>query len=127
MLKIADNIMTTSKQCDEFHSFVKQQADTDSTWKFWAQFVFQDCIRMAYIGLFLSVRCRNWNLRVSSLKLMFCAYDKTMYQRLIPNHLAATCIQTFPPIIIDCFKKGGFAINIKGGSGHYICRDGRGS
>ena len=122
MLKIADNIMTTSKQCDEFHSFVKQQADTDSTWKFWAQFVFEDC--MAYIGLFLSIRCRNWNLRVSSLKLMaplFCAYDRTTYQRLIPNHLAA--IQTFPPMIIDCFKKGGFAINVKGGSGHYVGLD----
>ena len=122
MLKIVENILATSKQCDEFHSFVNKQSDNDSTWKFWAQFVFEDC--MAYIGLFLSIRCRNWNLRVSSLKLMaplFCAYDRTTYQRLIPNHLAA--IQTFPPKIIECFKKGGFAINLKGGNGHYVGLD----
>ena len=57
MLKIVESIMATSKQCDKFHSFIKKQSDKDSTWKFWAQFVFEDC--MAYIGLFLSIRCRN--------------------------------------------------------------------
>lgn len=104
ILEIAESSLTT-KQCDEFRSFVNKQSDKDSTWKFWAQFVFDDC--MAYIRLFLSIRFRKWDLRVSSLKLMaplFCAYDRTTYQRLIPNHLAA--IQTFPPKIIECFRKG---------------------
>ena len=122
VLEIAESSLTTSKQHDEFRSFVNKQSDKDSTWKFWAQFVFDDC--MAYIGLFLSIRFRKWDLRVSSLKLMaplFCAYDRTTYQRLIPNHLAA--IQTFPPKIIECFRKGGFAINLKGGNGHYVGLD----
>ena len=122
MLNITENILAVSELGDKFHSFVKQQAVIDDTWKFWSQFVFEDFI--AYVGLFLSIRCRKWNLRMSTLKLMaplVCAYDRTTYQCLIPNHLAA--IQTFPQKIIDCFEKGGFAVNVIGGNGHYIALD----
>ena len=57
VLEIAESSLTTSKQYDEF---INKQSDKDSTWKFWAQFVFDDCI--AYIGLFLSIRFRKWDL-----------------------------------------------------------------
>ena len=122
VLNIIQSTLTTSKELEKFYSFVEHQCASDDTWKFWAQFVFEDC--MAYVGLFLSIRCRNWDLRVSSLKLMaplFCAYDRTTYQRLIPNHLSA--IQTFPKKVIDSLKKGGFSVSISGGIGHCVALD----
>lgn len=122
VLKVIENSLTTSKQLEKFNLFLEHQSAKDNTWKFWAQFVFEDCL--AYVGLFLSVRCTNWDLRVSCLKLMaplFCAYDRTTYQRLIPNHLAA--IQTFPQKVIESFKQGGFSVNIGGGIGHCVGLD----
>ena len=73
--------------------------------------------------LFLAIRCQNWKLHISSLKLMvplFSAYDRTTYQRLIPIHLAD--IQKFPPKILQCLKKG-FTVSIKGEKGHAIALD----
>lgn len=73
----------------EFKKFANRMAETDNTWKFWWQFVTQDCL--AYVMLHLGIRCSKWNLRVSALKLMvplFVAYDRKTYQRLIPYHLA---------------------------------------
>ena len=67
---------------------------------------------------------RIWYLRVASLKqmaILFCAYDQTTYQRLIPNHLAD--IQNYPTKIIDCLKKAAFAVDIGSSNGH--CRFGR--
>ena len=49
---------------------------------------------------------------------LFCAYDCTTYQRLIPHHLAA-----FLTKIVECFEKGGFTVNISGGNEHYIALD----
>ena len=54
VLNILQNTLTTSKELEKFYSFVEHQCANDDTWKFWAQFVFEDC--MAYVGLFLSVR-----------------------------------------------------------------------
>ncbi len=68
----------------KFREFVTRMAALDSTWKFWEQFVFQDCL--AYIMLYLGVRCSNWTLRVAALKCMaplFIAYDRKTYQKLI--------------------------------------------
>lgn len=91
-------------QCS-FQLYVSSMSARDDTWKFWQQFVFQDCL--AYLQLYLSIRCQNWDLRVSGLKQMaplFIAYDRTTYQRLIPNHLAD--IQIYPQKILNCLKKG---------------------
>ena len=85
----------------------------DSTWTFWEQFVFQNCL--AYIMLDLGIRCSNWTLRVSALKLMapllFVAYNRTTYQKLVPHHLAD--IQKHPQSILNCLKKG-FIVSISG-------------
>jgi len=67
-----------------FRDYASKMAAIDSTWRFWEQFVFQDCL--AYIMLHLGVRCSNWTLRVAALKLMaplFVAYDRTTYQKLV--------------------------------------------
>lgn len=73
----------------EFLEYVEKQSSEDDTWQFWKQFVFKDCF--AYVGLFIAIRCRNWDLRMSCLKLMgplFKAYDRTTYQQQIPKSLS---------------------------------------
>ena len=73
--------------------------------------------------MYLAIRCQNWELRISALKLMaplFSAYDRTTYQRLIPYHLAD--LQTFPANILDSLKKG-FTVSINGGKGHAVAID----
>jgi len=105
---------------DNFLDFIQQQVD--DTWRFWAQFVFSDCL--CYISLYLSIRGSNWNLRISSLKQMapiFAALDRTTYERIIPNHLAD--IYTYPEAILNCLKLGGFTVNITGQKWHAVALD----
>ena len=106
----------------EFLDFVTKQSNQDDTWQFWSQFIFEDCF--AYVGLYIAIRTRNWELRMSCLKLMgplFKAFDRTTYQQLIPNHLAD--IEQFPDMILDSLKRGGFAVNISGEQGHCVALD----
>ena len=100
---------------------MKALAEADDTWKFWQGFVFADCF--SYIQLHLAIRCQNWNLRVSALKLMaplFIAYDRTTYQRMIPYHLAD--LQKFPADILQHLKMA-FTVSINGGKGHAVALD----
>ena len=60
-----------------FRSYVFKQVELDDTWKFWLSFVFTE--GLVYIQLFIAIRCQNWEMRVSALKLMaptFNAYDR---------------------------------------------------
>ena len=55
---------------------------------FWSRFLSTDCL--AYIGLFLSIRYRNWELRTGSIKelaAIFAAFDRPIYQQLVPHHI----------------------------------------
>lgn len=52
----------------EFTHIFEKMANTDSTWKFWHQFVFNDTL--AYICLFIAIQSGDYNLRVCSLKQM---------------------------------------------------------
>lgn len=106
---------------NDFQAFIQRVSEADDTWKFWGQFV-QDCL--AYVGLFVAIRCQSWQLRVSSLKKMaplFAAYDSTTYCRLIPNHLAD--IQTYPAQVLQCLQVGAFAVSIWGIRGHSVALD----
>ena len=55
----------SSQQFDEFKEFIQELARTDSTWRFWIQFVFQD--NAAYVGLFLAIRSGDWYQPKNSL------------------------------------------------------------
>ena len=121
MKKIRDLIEDTSVHTN-FLQFLEQQSKSDDTWKFWVQFVMQDCY--AYIGLYLAIRGSNWRLRMSSLKQMaplFSAFDHDTYQKIIPNHLAD--IQQYPPEILNCLQKGGFTVSITGKEWHPVALD----
>ena len=70
---------------------------------------------MSYLGLYLGIRSRNWNLRNVSLKQLNClfyAFDRHNYLRMIPYHLAD--LKTFPKPVLDHFQAGCFAVSISG-------------
>lgn len=94
---------------DKFKAFIQQQACTDSTWRFWTQFVFPDAA--AYVGLFLSVRSGDWHLRVACVKQMvavFTAFDHSNYLKLISRHLAD--MLTISESIVTMFEQGAFVV-----------------
>ena len=120
-LSVEESMLEDSKMQERFVSFALTMASRDNTWKFWYQFVFEDCF--CYIELFLAIRWQNWDLRLSALKSMatlFAAYDRTTYRRLIPNHLAD--LQRFPPDIVSSLKEG-FTLSINGTVGHNVAID----
>lgn len=94
----------------EFHKFIVQQSDINDTWKFWSQFIFKDCF--VYIALFIAIRGGNWQLRIASLKLvatLFADFDKDIYQRIIPNHLAdIACIQPHSAHSLQSVESDGY-------------------
>jgi len=98
---------------ESFKNFVDQMCEVDKTWKLWSQFVFRDFL--SYYGLYLSIRCSNWELRIACLKQMvpvFTAFDREYYARIIPDHLAQ--ILQYPPTVLRCFEKGAFTVNLTG-------------
>ncbi len=121
ILRDTEFLINNSGRAKAFKSWVSSLVAQDDTVKFWCQFIFADCF--AYIQLYIAVRCQNWHLRVSALKLMaplFSAYDRTTYQRLIPHHLAE--LQKIPENILNCLKKG-FTVTITGTKGHAVGLD----
>ena len=97
----------------EFMQYLSKLSALDDTCQLWAKFVLEDCL--PYIGLFISIRSGNWNLRLSSLKEMaavFTAYDRTTYQKLIPRYIAE--MLRAPPEVLSCLQRGGFAVSLTG-------------
>ena len=95
---------------------------TDDTWKFWVQFILEDAL--AYVGLFLAIRGGDWQLRMTSLKLMapiFTAFDHNTYQKLISQHVAD--VLSMPLQILTMFQQGAFVLNISGRSWHSVAID----
>ena len=121
-LKIIQLLIADKINYSDFHQYLKQKSQADSTWKFWSEFLINDCL--AYIGLYTAIRGRNWNLRLASLKLMaplFYAFDCDSYQRIIPDHLHN--ILSFPASIVAYFEAGGFAVNVTEQRWHSVALD----
>ena len=72
----------------DFHLFMKQLGEKQDTIRFWFQYITVDVI--SYFSLFIAIRYRNWHLRNGSIKLLapiFSAFDRPIYQSLIPRHI----------------------------------------
>ena len=91
------DLQTAFKQChsqicrlvEEFETYIVYMGTKDPNWRFWGEFVTENCF--AYVSLFCAIRSGNWDLRVAALKKMaplFCALDRPIYRRLVPQHLA---------------------------------------
>ena len=94
-------------------------AKVSETWKFWSQFVFQDCF--AYISLYLAMRSGKWNLRMAAIKSMaalFTAFDRAKYQKLVGQHIVD--MLTFPDEVLNQLCHGGFTVSIRGRPCHSI-------
>ena len=106
----------------QFSTFLEKLAATDCTRKFWVQFVFQDAL--AYLGLYLSIRSGDWDLRMASVKMMapvFAAFDHTTYQNLIAQNLAD--ILSLPQPVLNTFRMGGFVVSVTGRAWHSVAID----
>ena len=78
------------------------ECSKSNTFSFWDTFVHVDILH--YLGFYYAIRTRNWNLRNACLKklsVLFHAFDKHNYLRMIPYHLAD--LQTFPQEVLDFF------------------------
>ena len=103
----------TDDLLEEYKTWRHENSSVNQTFAFWDNFVHLDF--MAYLGLFFSIRSRNWHLRNVSLKKITClfhAFDRQNYQRLIPYHLAD--LHTFPEPVIQHFTAGCFSVSISG-------------
>ena len=99
--------MSDSSDCDnlhkDFNSFCNSMAEQDDTWHFWREFVAKSML--PYLGLYLSIRSEQWDLRLASLKMMapiFHAFDSSNYINIIPNHIAE--MLCLPPSLLEHFN-----------------------
>ena len=103
----------------KFMEYITTQTTGNKTWKFWCQFVFQDCY--AYVCLHLAIRCGRWDLRMAAIKSMaalFTAFDRRNYLKLIPQHIVD--VLALPYEILSELTEGGFTSSIRGGRDHNI-------
>ena len=113
---------TTQWSYQSFTEFMEGMANKQDTIRFWYQFLNNDCL--AYIALFLSIRYRNWELRLASLKqqaAIFSAFDRNIYERLIPQHLAD--VLRFPEPILRHLKNGSFSVQFTSTEWHAVALD----
>ena len=119
----AENVFTKSPfDFAGFTSFMDDLSRKQSTIQFWYQFLMKDSL--AYIGLYIAIRYRMWNLRVGSLKLMapiFQAFDRPIYQRLLPRHLQD--ITRLPDPILRHLQAGGFSVRLTATNWHAVALD----
>lgn len=122
IIKHTLELLEDSDAISDFNAFTLQNSTADDTYSYWSQFVFKDCF--TYIALYLAIRGFSWHFRVASLKPMaplFCAFDRDLYHKLIPNHLAD--IHKYPPHILHSLQAGGFTVNLTGREWHSVALD----
>ena len=107
---------------EDFTHFMEDIGKRQDTIRFWHQFVMKDCF--AYLCLFIGIRYRNWMLRTCGIKLMaavFSAFDRPIYQQLIPQHLLD--IQRLPKPVLAHLQKGGFSVRLSPSEWHSVALD----
>ena len=105
-----------------FRDYMENLSKQRDTVRFWYQFIAVDCF--AYYALFLALRYRNWELRMGSIKVLaatFSAFDRPIYQELIPHHLKD--ILTMPPNVLHHLRKGGFSVRLSPTEWHGVALD----
>ena len=87
------NYVSVSSDSDNLHKkfneFCQSVSEKDDTWLFWKQFI--TVSMLPCLGLYMSMRSEDWDLRLTSLKMMapiFHTFDCSNYIKIIPNHLA---------------------------------------
>ena len=73
------------------------------------------------MALFIAIRNADWVLRMAAIKLMaavFSAFDRPIYQRIIPQHLAD--VLCFPASVLQHLKNGAISVHLTKGSGHAV-------
>lgn len=89
------------------------EMENDETFKFWGEFVFEDCY--AYVSLYLAIRSGNWKLRIAEIKSMsalFTAFDRQKYQKLVPQLIVD--LLTIPTDVLSNLEQRVFAVSLKG-------------
>ena len=66
LYSVIRSLLEEMNESQAIHGYIKKKSDQDNTWRFWARFVFEDCL--PYIVLFMAIRSENWELRMASLK-----------------------------------------------------------
>jgi hypothetical protein len=97
----------------EFEIFCHNMCAKNENFRFWHQYVHQDC--MAYLTLYLAGRSGNWELRNHALKMMmplFHVVHSNFYYRLMPRHMYD--VLYYPLYISSALKSGGFVMNLTG-------------
>jgi len=106
----------------DFHSFMDRLSQKQDTIRFWYQFVSTDIL--AYLGLFVGLRYRNWDLRTGSIKQLaaiFSAFDRPVYQRLIPTHIHD--LLTLPKPLLEHLQQGCFSVRLTPSEWHGVALD----
>ena len=104
---------------DNFHTFM---GELSHKVHFWYQFVTVDI--MAYFGLFIAIRYRNWDLRNSSIKPLapvFSAFDRPIYQSLIPRHIFD--VLSLPDCVRKHLQQGCFSVRLSSSEWHGVALD----
>lgn len=79
---------TTLLECSrQFNSFMATLCKKQNTCKFWYDYITINSL--LYMSFFIAIRNGDWMLRMATIKSMvFTAFDRPIYQRVIPQHLA---------------------------------------
>lgn len=120
--KVQSRISESNLCFDLFHTYMESLSRNQDTIRFWFQFVTVDI--MAYLGLFVAIRYRNWHLRNGSIKLLgavFTTFDRPIYQSLIPHHIFD--ILSLPEGVLQHLKRGGFSVRLTSSVWHGVALD----
>ena len=90
--------------------------EENDTVRFWYRFISVDCF--GYIALFISLRYRKW---VKKLGAIFAAFDRPIYQELIPRHIKD--LLTIPEHILHHLQRGSFSVRLSTTEWHGVAID----